>query len=111
MGQRKGLGVALGEPKFVVEIQGESNRVVLGDRAGLDARGGSRYHEEPPQSQRCHAQIRYNATAAPATMQLLPDDRLHIIFDEPQFGVAPGQAVVCYDGQQNRRVLGGGWIE
>ncbi|HEY2147106.1 MAG TPA: aminomethyltransferase beta-barrel domain-containing protein, partial [Pirellulales bacterium] len=34
--------------------------------------------------------------------------RIHVTFDEPQFGVAPGQAVVCYNGDQ---VLGGGWIE
>jgi tRNA U34 2-thiouridine synthase MnmA/TrmU len=60
---------------------------------------------------RCFAQIRYNAPAQPATMTVLPDRRLHIRFDEPQFAVTPGQAVVCYDAENNQRVLGGGWIE
>jgi tRNA-specific 2-thiouridylase len=59
----------------------------------------------------CCAQIRYNADAQPATMMWLPDRRLHIVFDEPQFAITPGQAVVCYDAVENRRVLGGGWIE
>ena len=44
-------------------------------------------------------------------MTLLPERRLHIVFDEPQFAVTPGQAVVCYDADDNERVLGGGWIE
>ena len=61
--------------------------------------------------QRCFAQIRYNARAQPATMTLLPERRLHVEFDEPQFAVTPGQAVVCYDAADNQRVLGGGWIE
>jgi tRNA-specific 2-thiouridylase len=44
-------------------------------------------------------------------MSLLPERRLHIVFDKPQFAVTPGQAVVCYDAETNERVLGGGWIE
>jgi tRNA-specific 2-thiouridylase len=44
----------------------------------------------------------------PATVEPLDGARLSCQFEEPQFGVAPGQAVVCYDGDQ---VLGGGWIE
>jgi tRNA-specific 2-thiouridylase len=44
-------------------------------------------------------------------MTMLPDRRFHIVFDEPQFAVTPGQAVVCYDAEDNRRVLGGGWID
>jgi tRNA-specific 2-thiouridylase len=57
---------------------------------------------------RCLAKVRYNSAAAPATAELLPDGRLRVEFDEPRYGVAPGQAVVCY---QAERVLGGGWIE
>ena len=60
---------------------------------------------------RCYAQIRYNAPAQPAELTVLPDGRLHVVFDEPQFAVTPGQAVVCYDAEENERVLGGGWIE
>jgi tRNA-specific 2-thiouridylase len=120
VGQRKGLGVALGEPKFVVRIEPTTNRVVLGDRAELDRReltardcnwiacDGDQPGEGP---QRCFAQIRYNAPARPATVAQLSDGRLHVTFDEPQFAVTPGQAVVCYDAVENQRVLGGGWIE
>ena len=119
VGQRKGLGVAFGERKFVVRVEPETRRVVLGDRAelhraeltaadtnwitdGFDNSAGT--------SHRCFAQIRYNAPARPATLEILPARRLRVVFDEPQFGVAPGQAVVCFD-ERNERVWGGGWIE
>jgi tRNA-specific 2-thiouridylase len=62
----------------------------------------------PPEPFRCLAQIRYNSSAAPAEAEVLPGGRLSVRFDEPQDGVAPGQAVVVYSDQ---RVLGGGWIE
>jgi tRNA-specific 2-thiouridylase len=122
VGQRKGLGVALGDRKFVVRIESESRRVVIGDRAELDCceltardvnwlEGHEVAREFVAQPRRCWAQIRYNAAAQPATMTLLPERRLHLRFDEPQFAITPGQAVVCYDEHQNERVLGGGWIE
>jgi tRNA-specific 2-thiouridylase len=60
---------------------------------------------------RCFAQIRYNASAQPATLTYLPDHRLRLRFDEPQFAITPGQAAVCYDAADNQRVFGGGWIE
>ncbi|MCH8046476.1 MAG: tRNA 2-thiouridine(34) synthase MnmA [Planctomycetes bacterium] len=131
IGQRKGLGVALGEPRFVVRIEADTHRVVIGAREDLardelyadrvnwlvggvsdgDLGGDNRGSpsETPPTTTfRCHAQIRYNSTASPATVRVLADHRLHIKFDEPRYGVAPGQAVVLYD---DDRVLGGGWIE
>ncbi|MEN1680349.1 MAG: tRNA 2-thiouridine(34) synthase MnmA [Planctomycetota bacterium] len=116
VGQRKGLGVALGERKFVARIEPDTNRVVLGDRDEMLRREltatESNWLIDPPtgEPRRCHAQIRYNATAAPAEMTF-DGERLHVVFDEPQFGVAPGQAVVCYDDAEPERVLGGGWIE
>jgi tRNA-specific 2-thiouridylase len=120
VGQRKGLGVALGDRKFVVRIEPDSRRVVIGDRDELDrceltaancnwlAADVSEMVDEP---QRCFAQIRYNAPAQPAKMTVLSNRRLSVQFDEPQFAVTPGQAVVCYDANENQRVLGGGWIE
>lgn len=57
---------------------------------------------------RCTAKIRYNSSPAEAVAELLPEGRLRVDFDQPRHGVAPGQAVVLYDGE---RVLGGGWIE
>lgn len=114
VGQRKGLGVALGERKFVVRVEPESRRVVLGDRAELHraklTAADTNWLVEEVENCRCYAQIRYNAPARPATVEILPDNRLRIEFDEPQFGVAPGQAVVCFD-ERNERVWGGGWIE
>jgi tRNA-specific 2-thiouridylase len=112
VGQRKGLGVALGEPKFVVRIESDSRRVVLGDRADLatselTATGTNWLVDESQIPTRCEVQIRYNAPPVPAVLERLPQNRLAIQFDQPQLGVAPGQAVVCY---QNERTLGGGWI-
>jgi tRNA-specific 2-thiouridylase len=119
IGQRKGLGVALGDRKFVVRIEPDSRRVVIGDRHELlrheltahDCNWLDLPSENENESRRCFAQIRYNAPAQPATMTALAERRLHIEFDEPQFAVTPGQAVVCYDTQTNQRVLGGGWID
>jgi tRNA-specific 2-thiouridylase len=120
VGQRKGLGVALGDRKFVVRIEAESRRVVIGDRTDLDRReltaANCNWMALDPaatinEPQQCFAQIRYNAPAQPATMTVLPERRLQVVFDEPQFAVTPGQAVVCYDAAGNQRVLGGGWIE
>ena len=113
IGQRKGLGVALGEPKFVVRIEPETRRVVLGAREELahnrlTASATNWLVDTGRIPRQCLVQIRYNAAPAAATVELLPEDRLQVIFDEPQFGITPGQAVVCYDGQ---RTLGGGWIE
>jgi tRNA-specific 2-thiouridylase len=113
VGQRKGLGIALGEPKFVVRIEPATNRVVLGDRAEL-AQGSLAAAatnwlvpiEDIPR--KCEVQIRYNTRPVAASVEILPGKRILVEFDEPQYGVAPGQAVVCYDGM---RTLGGGWIE
>ena len=52
--------------------------------------------------------IRYRSPAVDATVEPLDSDRFRVLFDEPCYGVAPGQAAVCYHGNQ---VLGGGWIE
>ena len=114
VGQRKGLGVALGDRKFVVRVEADSRRVVIGDRQELDRARLTANQTNwladvdigKPVS--CAAQIRYNAPPASATVFRDSEDRLEVTFDAPQFGVCPGQAVVCYDGS---RVLGGGWIE
>jgi tRNA-specific 2-thiouridylase len=119
VGQRKGLGVAFGERKFVVRIEPESRRVVVGDREELDRRELTAREcnwldndfERATEPRRCFAQIRYNAPAQAAMATILPERRLHMKFDQPQFAVTPGQAVVCYDALRNERVLGGGWIE
>ncbi len=114
IGQRKKLGVALGDRKFVVRVEPDTNRVVIGDRHELDrtrlTASRANWLADLPieQPTACQAQIRYNAGPAPATVTRHADNTLTIEFTNPQFAITPGQAVVCYDGTQ---VLGGGWID
>ena len=113
IGQRKGLGIAFGEPRYVVRIDAKTRRVVLGTKAELARRTLSASQTNwlvnpPDQPIRCEVQIRYNSVSVPATVSVPEDRKLHVEFDDPCYGVAPGQAVVCYDGP---RVLGGGWID
>lgn len=113
IGQRKGMKVAMGEPYFVVRIEPATRRVVIGRQVDLaqsvlTAEKCNWLAEPPAGPFPCLAKIRYNSPPAPATAEILPENRLQVTFDEPRHGIAPGQAVVCYDG---RRVLGGGWIE
>jgi tRNA-specific 2-thiouridylase len=113
IGQRKGLGVAMGEPYFVVRIEPDTRRVVIGRhdelaRSELTADRANWLVDPPTEAQRGFAKIRYNASPVPATFAALPGSRIHVRFDQPRHGVAPGQAVVLYD---NDQVLGGGWIE
>ncbi len=113
VGQRKGLGVAFGQRRFVVRLEPETRRVVVGAReelarTELTAGGANWLVEEPEGPFRCRVKIRYRSRAVEATVQPLAGSRFVVHFDEPRHGVAPGQAAVCYHGD---RVLGGGWIE
>ncbi|HLQ44656.1 MAG TPA: aminomethyltransferase beta-barrel domain-containing protein, partial [Planctomycetaceae bacterium] len=112
VGQRKGLGIAFGTPRYVVSVEPATRRVVIGTRddlmeTELEADRLNWLIDDVPSRLTCHAQIRSQHQAAEAEVQVLDEDRLRLRFTEPQFGVAPGQAVVLYDGD---RVLGGGWI-
>jgi tRNA-specific 2-thiouridylase len=112
IGQRKGLNVALGDRRYVLEIIPESRQVVIGEREHLlsDELLATRVNWliEPPRGPvRCQARIRYRHTPAEAVVELLPDGQAKVRFDSEQSAVTPGQAVVFYDGT---RVLGGGWI-
>jgi tRNA-specific 2-thiouridylase len=111
IGQRKGLGVAFGSPRFVVKIEPETKRVVIGTYDELGRREleaiRANWLADVPSQFRCMAQIRYQHRAAAAEVTVLDGDRFHVVFDEPQYGVAPGQACVLYHKDQ---VLGGGWI-
>lgn len=112
IGQRKGLGVTFGEPRFVIAVEAETKRVVIGTRQDLERRELEADNinwliDRVPQSFRCTAKIRYLHAGADAEVEILEGNRLRVRFDEPQHGVAPGQALVLYD---NDRVLGGGWI-
>ena len=112
---RRGTGVALGYPIYVVDIDPASNRVTVGDKSalakeGLVARQVNFLSSRPRQAgiMKCFAKIRYNHFPVPATLKITGEDEFELRFDEPQHAVTPGQAAVLYDGDI---VLGGGWIE
>jgi tRNA-specific 2-thiouridylase len=114
IGQRKGLGFAAGERRYVLRIVPGENDVVIGPReellaSALEASQVNWLLDSPPEGPLvCQAKIRYRHTAAPARVTALADGKAKVEFDIPQSAVTPGQAVVFYDGS---RVLGGGWIE
>jgi tRNA-specific 2-thiouridylase len=117
IGQRKGVGVALGYPIYVVDIDPRENRVTLGAKdallkPGLVARQvnliGDRVRAAGADGVRCTAKIRYNHEPQAARVVATGEDEITVRFDEPQSAITPGQAVVVYDGDV---VLGGGWIE
>ncbi len=112
VGQRKGLGLAFGTPRYVVSVDPATRQVVIGTREALmetelEADRLNWLVDDVPGRFACQAQIRSQHEAAEAEVEVLDEDRLRVRFDEPQFGIARGQAVVLYDGN---RVLGGGWI-
>ena len=113
IGQRRGLGIAVGSPRYVVQIEPASRAVTVGPRAALDRAGleASRFNWQGPAPDgptRCLAQIRAQHRAVPATVHPLAGDRARVLFDAPQPAVTPGQVVALYEGDL---VLGGGWID
>jgi len=113
IGQRKGLGLAFGTPRYVVRIERDTRRVVIGTKDSLAtdalaARGANWLVDRPDGPIECDVKIRYLSPPTPAVVTPEVEGALRVEFRAPQYGVAPGQAVVCYDGD---RVLGGGWIE
>jgi tRNA-specific 2-thiouridylase len=112
IGQRKGLGLAFGEPRFVIRIDPQTKQVVLGRHEDL-AVSVIQVHQTnwlvaPPQSAfSCEVKVRYRQRSESCTVVPAADGTARIETQTPVFGVAPGQAAVFYDG---RRVLGGGWI-
>ena len=113
VGQRKGLQLAMGSPRYVLKVIPETHEVVIGERPGLFSRGllASRLNwfvDLPKGDFACQARIRHRHTPAPSTARVRPDGNLEVRFDEPQSAVTPGQSVVLY---QDTKVLGGGWID
>lgn len=114
VGQRKGLGLASAIPLYVVGLDAATNAVTVGPRAALDrttlTASGMNWiaGSAPASGTRVTAQIRHRHTPAPATVCPIEDDRVSVEFDDAQAAVAPGQALVMYDGDE---VVGGGWID
>lgn len=113
VGQRKGLGVAMGYPVFVLAIRPETNEVVLGKAEESLSRyvRADRINfmsvEDLKEPKKVWAKIRYNHKGAWCTVERTGEDEILCTFDEPLRAAAPGQAVVLYGGEY---VLGGGTI-
>jgi len=114
IGQRKGLGLSSPHPLYVLELDPQSNRVIVGDGSTLD-RDEFFVHqcnwipfETPPERIEVLAKIRYNHTGIAATVFPLPDGTARVKLHGPQRAITPGQATVFY---QADLVIGGGWIQ
>lgn len=115
VGQRKGLGIAFGEPLYVTGVDAAKKEITVGSYEdtlqkefyvkqvnwiSCEGEEGKRY--------RATAKVRSRSPEKPATIIPLSGQRAQIIFDDPQHAIAPGQAAVFYD---EEKVFGGGWIE
>jgi len=114
IGQRKGLGLALGFPVFVTEIQKEKNRVVLGrdheltrDGMWVSKLNMVKYADLVGKPTQTVTKVRYKHPGTPALIEQTPDGRMQVLFQEGVNAIAPGQAAVFYEGND---VIGGGWI-
>lgn len=113
VGQRKGLGIALGKPAYVCRKDAAANTVTLGDNSDLFAASleAEQIHFIPFDTLnaplRVKAKIRYNMQPQPATVEQIAPDRMRVTFDTPQRAITPGQSVVLYDDEY---VVGGGII-
>jgi tRNA-specific 2-thiouridylase len=113
IGQRRGLGIALGEPRYVVQIEPSLKTVTVGRRESLEKQGleASRFNWQGPEPEAplpCLAQIRAQHKPVRARVEPRPEGRARVVFDEPVSAVTPGQVVTVY---QEELVLGGGWID
>ena len=118
VGQRRGLGVATGEPLFVVKLDAAAKRVIVGPREALAVKrfalrdvnwiGETAPGEDALHGRRVLVRVRSTRPPVPATL----DTRAgwFVALDDAEEGVAPGQAAVFYDAHAPARVLGGGWI-
>ena len=113
VGQRKGLGLSMGHPVFVLEIRPETNEVVIGpyEESLVDTLVADQVNfmsiPDLKEPRRVLAKIRYNHPGAWCRVERTGEDEITCQFEEPQRAVTPGQAVVLYDGEV---VLGGGTI-
>lgn len=110
IGQRRGLGVSSAQPLYVIKIDAAHHTVVVGPKEYLavkhiELKDLNLLHEIPEEP----LQVKIRSTQAPIPAKVvLTDERAHVELEQPEYGVAPGQACVFYQGT---KVLGGGWIE
>ena len=120
IGQRRGLNVAVGDPLYVVRIDAPSHQVIVGPREALLTTAcvlkETNWLGDGPDIQTASlaekpvlARVRSTAEPVPARLCLV-NDEVSVRFDDPEYGVSPGQACVLYDVVDPARVLGGGFI-
>jgi tRNA-specific 2-thiouridylase len=112
VGQRRGLGIAAAAPLYVVEKDTATNTVTVGARESLHSVGcvadeAAWLVDAPGRWTACGVKVRSHGEPVPAQVRSTGAGSLEVLFESPQFAVAPGQAVVCYTGDV---VMGGGWI-
>ncbi len=113
VGQRKGLGFSTGKALYVLSIDSQTNRVIVGEDQALhkticDIENVNWVSTAPPDAPvRAMVKIRHKHEAAPATVEALDATHARVTFDAPQRAITSGQAAVFYDSD---RVLAGGWI-
>ncbi len=114
IGQRKGLHIAFGEPRYVVDIDPVQNTVTIGTANELlkdtfTVNDVNWIMFERLEKELCASvKIRYKNTESPATIYPLENNRVRVRFENPQRAITPGQAAVFYD---KDTIVGGGWIE
>ncbi len=113
VGQRRGLGVAVGTPVYVSRLDAQTNTVFVGPSEAVESFSASASNvqwlvDAPRRPLRAEVRIRYNHVAAPGEVVPVSQGAVRVWFDEPQWAVTPGQAMVFYRGDE---VLGGGWID
>lgn len=113
VGQRRGLGISAAQPLYVVDIEDETKRVVVGKKnelasSGLIARSVNWLEAPGERELEAEVQIRYRSPAVACLIRQRDDQACEVRFHEPVAAVTPGQAAVFYRGEQ---LIGGGWIE
>lgn len=112
IGQRKGLGISHGEPLYVVKIEPEYNRVIVGPESALFKqefiiKEVNWLGEKVSPQKKISVKIRSNHQSMAANIEFVTDDSLKVSLVQAEKAITPGQACVIYD---STRVLGGGWI-
>ncbi|MCX8038372.1 MAG: tRNA 2-thiouridine(34) synthase MnmA, partial [Candidatus Sumerlaeia bacterium] len=116
VGQRRRLRIAHRAPLYVVALDAAANRVIVGEKSEVFARGliaremNWMAFERLEKTIAGRVQIRYRHEAVPARIEPLGADAVRVMFETPQPAVTPGQAAVVYD-ESDEYVIGGGWIE
>jgi tRNA-specific 2-thiouridylase len=113
IGQRRGIGIANARPLYVLNVDSETNRIVVGYEEELASDGFTAAGvnwialDNPAEPVHAEVRVRYRHMPAPATITPLAGNRVRVDFAEPQRAITPGQATVFYRGDE---VVGGGWI-